>query len=239
LGRFKAQASDRDRSGAITEFAQRFYMALVELARADARQKSPGKDKDGKTWKDLEEFFTLGLDEENKGANQGSGHVVGIKSGKRKRENHDALSRDSITVVHTGSAAGASGPAMYLMKGKTIPEDNRDQFGSAEWMEGKGAPPNSFVVMTPNAFMTHDAWDESAELLAKGIRAMPVIRDHPTWWVILHLVGFKSHVMTYEAQKIFAEYRILVVKENAHSSQINQAFDQLVAKASKAGSKSA
>ena len=39
--------------------------------------------------------------------------------------------------------------------------------------------------------------------------------------------------MTYEAQATFRQYKILVVKENAHSSQINQAFDQDPAKKGK------
>jgi hypothetical protein len=236
LGRYKAQASARDRSGAITEITQRFYFLLVETARAMAEDLSPGVNSEGKTWRDLEAFFTLGLDEENKMANQGSEYTVGDGT-KAKHENHNDEARMSITMVHTGSAAGDTGPAMYLMKGEKLPPEFENQFGSQKWLKGKGAPSGSFVVMTPNAFMTNDAWNGSAKQLAAGIRAMDVIRDHPEWWVVLHLDGFKSHVMTYEAQQTFHDAKILIVKENAHSSQVNQSFDQDVAKKSKAGSK--
>ena len=81
--------------------------------------------------------------------------------------------------------------------------------------------------------MTNDAWDALALKLSKGIRQMAVIRDHPALWVVLHLDGFKSHVMTHKAQQIFRDNKILVVKENAHSSQVNQAFDQAPAKQGK------
>ena len=37
-----------------------------------------------------------------------------------------------------------------------------------------GAPPHSTVIMTPSAFMTDEAWAKVSQVLAKGIRAMPV-----------------------------------------------------------------
>ena len=134
-----------------------------------------------------------------------------------------------------GTAAGTEGPSIYLMAGEDIPRALMGQFDSSAGLTKHGAPENSFVVMTPNAFTTDRAWDESAGKLANGIRMLPVVRDHPTWWFILHLDGFKSHVMTYAAQQVFYDHRILVIKENAHSSQINQAFDRDPAKDSKRG----
>jgi hypothetical protein len=71
------------------------------------------------------------------------------------------------------------------------------------------------------------------ESVAKGIRAMPVICNHPNFWVVLHLDGFKAHVMTHAAQATFRRHQILVVKENSDSSQVNQAFDQDPAKTAK------
>jgi hypothetical protein len=98
-------------------------------------------------------------------------------------------------------------------------------------------PPNSFVQMTPTAFMTNEAFDEIAEPLAKGIRAMPVIKHYPDFWVVLHFDGCKSHIMTHHAQKMFYNHNIICVKENSHSSQINEAFDKDPAKKSKAEDK--
>jgi hypothetical protein len=42
-----------------------------------------------------------------------------------------------------------------------------------------GAPPGSSVVMTPSAYMTDVAWMDVVPLLCKGLRAMPVVKDHP------------------------------------------------------------
>ena len=238
LRSYKVQASDKDRSGAITEVAQRFYFNLVDTARemAEIRSAPDGEDKDGPTrkeWRRLEAHFTLCLDEAGHCASLGSERVNG-DSKKSKHEKNSADSRISITGVECGSAAGDDGPTIYLAEGKELPKYFEKQFGNSKWLESKGAPPNSFVTMTGGAYMTHEAWDLSAPKLAQGIRNMPVIRDHPEFWVILHLDGFKSHVMTYEAQQILYDHKILVVKENSQSSHVNQAYDQEPAKKGKA-----
>jgi hypothetical protein len=237
LGTFDMQASTKDRSGAITELSQRFYMSLVEEAMDMAASLSaPGEDKNGPTWKRWKEnaaHFTLNLDEANHQANSGSDRGVADRELKKKEKNKDD-SRVSITGVECGSAAGVDGPSMYLLAGAAMPAHFKNLYGRSNWLMQMGAPRNSFCVMTPTAFMTNEAWDQSAERLAKGIRDMPVIRDHPSFWVVLHLDGFKAHVMTYAAQQVFWEHKILVVKENSHSSQVNQAFDQACAKRAKA-----
>ena len=63
---------------------------------------------------------------------------------------------------------------------------------------------------------------------------MPVIRDHPDWWVTLSLDGYGSHVNLAPANQIFTDHLIWIVKEEADSSQTNQAYDQLQAKRDKA-----
>jgi hypothetical protein len=45
--------------------------------------------------------------------------------------------------------------------------------------------------------------------------------------------GFKSHVNVTEALEVFAENKIIVVKEESRSSDTNQAYDQLQAVADK------
>ena len=89
--------------------------------------------------------------------------------------------------------------------------------------------------MTENAYLSNTKFDdEIVERLCIGIRDMPVIREHPNWWVELYVDGFSAHTETEKAQLVFREYKILVVKENSATSQVNQAFDRHPAKASKA-----
>jgi hypothetical protein len=75
---------------------------------------------------------------------------------------------------------------------------------------------------------------EVAPIIAKGIRVMPIICDYPDWWVSLSLDGYGSHVNIAEANQIFTDHKIWIVKEEADSSQTNQAYDQLQAKRDKA-----
>lgn len=77
--------------------------------------------------------------------------------------------------------------------------------------------------------MTTEAWDDIVPDLAKGIRALPVVREHKDWWFCLCLDGFESHLSPY-SRKVFAKHKIFVVKEEGDSSQTNQAYDQSVAK---------
>ena len=65
--------------------------------------------------------------------------------------------------VRVGTAAGAKG-AVYLLKGTTA-----DPRYTSAFLESIGAPPNSCVVITPNAYVTNEAWDEI-------IFAMPLSR---------------------------------------------------------------
>jgi len=86
--------------------------------------------------------------------------------------------------------------------------------------------------MTPSAYMTDETWKGMVRSMCQGIRAMPKIRDHEDWWCLLSLDGFGSHLCP-EALEVFAEFKILVFKEEGDSSQICQAYDQLVAKQDK------
>ena len=69
------------------------------------------------------------------------------------------------------------------------------------WNNTHGAPKNSFVVMTENAYLSNTKFDdEIVERLCIGIRDMPVIREHPNWWVELYVDGFSAHTETETAQ---------------------------------------
>ncbi len=59
-----------------------------------------------------------------------------------------ADSRDTITIVLVGNAAGSNGPLIFLAKGKStdVPAlKNLEELGTAKY---------STIVMTPNAYMT-------------------------------------------------------------------------------------
>jgi hypothetical protein len=240
VGTYESQDSSKDRTGAITEHSQRAYFKLVDHAMemTEKRSAPEGEARDGPTrtlWRKLSPHFVLNLDECGHLASTGKGKVCGDKI-KKVHEVHTADSRVSITSVECGNAAGNDGPSVYLMTGEKMPKYVylENQFGSTKWLQDNGAPPGSFVHMTPNAYMTNEAWDEIADRMSRRIREMTVIRDHPEFWIVLHFDGFKSHCMTYAAQEIFAAHKIICVKENSHTSSINQAFDKEPAKRAKA-----
>jgi hypothetical protein len=222
--RVKVEATTKDRSGAITELAQRRYMQLVAQMENLCALKSVGEDKaTGKTWRELQEHFTANLDEEGLMASLDGEHVIGW-AGKRDHQRNSKGSRVSITGVKTGTAAGEKAPHVYLLQG-VEGDKPKSPYDKSKWLEANGAPPGSRVIMTPSAYMTNTVWDQVALIVAKGLRNLPVVRDNPDWWIILYLDGFESHTNTAAAQAIFTEHKIFVVKENSHSSHINQAFD--------------
>ena len=134
--------------------------------------------------------------------------------------------RESITTVRCGNAAGNSGPLFVLAKGKKM------NCASVANQIKEQAPPESKALMTPNSFMTDETWLELSHSLGKGIRSVPVVKDHPDWWFLLCMDGYGSHLQP-EALEILETYKIFVVKEEADSLHINQASDQFVAKADK------
>ena len=153
--------------------------------------------------------------------------VVGSAEVK-KHEKNTQDNRDSITIVRIGNAAGNSGPWFFLIKRKELaidcPLHNLKSF--------PGVPPGSKVVCTENAYMTDATWIKLAPDIAAGIRMMPVIKDHPEWKVVLTLDGFSSHLVP-AGLAPFSDALIEVVKEEGDTLQVNQAYDQSVAKEDK------
>jgi len=64
---------------------------------------------------------------------------------------------------------------------------------------------------------------------AKGMRSMPVVKDHPHWWMTITCDGFGSHLID-KANELFAKHKIQIVKEEGDTSQVNQSHDQNVTK---------
>ena len=130
-----------------------------------------------------------------------------------------------MTRYRLGSAAGATGPTAFLPPGK----HHRKSF-SDQWLVKHGAAPGSTIVMTPNGYMTEDAWLKIAPRMAEGIRGLPVVCERPDWWVLKIIDGFGAHTSSVEAMDIYANSKILLLKEEADSSHVCQSYDQKVAK---------
>ena len=62
---------------------------------------------------------------------------------------------------------------------------------------------------------------------------MPVIKDHPEWWVLDILDGFGSHFSCPEALAIYWALKIRQAKEEGHTSHVCQFYDQEPAKKDK------
>ena len=101
LQRTKAQASDKCRTGAITEFSQRFYFALVDEAQKECIRKSSDRDTNGLDYADLEDHFVMNLDEDCQQASLGSSHVVSDAS-LSKAEKNQVLSL-ALSLFHTST----------------------------------------------------------------------------------------------------------------------------------------
>jgi hypothetical protein len=150
---------------------------------------------------------------------------------KKKVEKITDDCRASITSVRCGMASGEEGPYIFLAKGQKI--ERQSLTGDISERSVVPLPVGSRVIMSPNAYMTDEVYLTLFPFLCKGIRQMPVIKEHPTWWVVLSLDGFGSHVNVHKAQEIFSQHKILVIKEEGDTSHVNQAYDQQVAKADK------
>ena len=57
--------------------------------------------------------------------------------------------------------------------------------------------------------------------------------DRPDWILSLSFDGFDSHTNVTKALDIFTTHNIWIIKEEAATSHVNQAYDQVVAKKDK------
>ena len=76
--------------------------------------------------------------------------------------------------------------------------------------------------------MTEAAWLEMAPKMAKGIRAMPIVRKNPEWWCLKVLDGFEAHTSSRDANAIYRGAKIMIMKEEGDASHVIQAYDQEV-----------
>jgi hypothetical protein len=146
---------------------------------------------------------------------------------KHKKNTQDNC--DSITIVRIGSAGGTSGPWTFLIKWKDL-----EKGCSLHNLEKNfhRVPPGSKVVCTDNAYVTNKTWVQLAPFIAKGICSMPHIKDHPDWQGCSTLDGFSSHLVAASLEP-FTAANITIIKEEGDTSQVNQAYDQSMAKEDK------
>lgn len=219
-----AQGTTTNRSQVLREQQLRWHCTVDQALHEQRRLNQPADE-----FAKVADHFVGNLDETcYMGSHNGPIKVIASLA-RKKTEKITEDDRESITSVRMGTAAGASGPFIFLAKGKSddnIPKSLRGDLSKNR----KGVPLHSRVIMTPNAYMTDEAWINLVEDFCKGVRSMPVVRDHPEWWFVLTLDGYGSHINNHEASKMFANYNVMVVKEEADTSQVNQAYDQLVAK---------
>ena len=175
-----AQATTTNRTAITTQKLLRTYNAIqlawARQAECNGWNIQGGEEDDGR----LCDYFTINLDETCFVASKVTLLVIG-SAAKQKHEKNTSDSRQSVTVVRLGLAAGVEGPRIYLAKGKDL---KIESMYDKNFVRVHKAPVGSHVKMTPNAYMTNEVWTEIAPGLCKGIRAMEGICNHPNWWIV-------------------------------------------------------
>lgn len=222
-GIVKAQATTTKRT-AITVRQQHRWHLLMDDAIARLHERNTGHCLvTGKPFSEVAHYFLVGGDETCLLASDGEVRIIGDKQ-KKKHEKRKDDSRMSITLYRTGSVAG-NGPCAFLMAGQRRRPGFDDDF-----LMRHGAAAGSTLVMTESGFMTDDAWAKIAPKMIEGIRSMDIISGNPQWWVLKIVDGFGSHTADWKVMKLYADAKIELIKEEADSSHINQAYDKYVAK---------
>ena len=98
-----AQATTTNRTATTTEKLLRSYTNF-NVTLGEVRAMNREHDKDG-VFPTVEDHFVLNLDESNFSSAEGNLKVIGSR-GKKKCEKNTSDSRESVTAVRIGSAAG-------------------------------------------------------------------------------------------------------------------------------------
>ena len=88
--------------------------------------------------------------------------------------------------------------------------------------------------MTPNAFMNTEAWEEMPPNICEGLRNInPFVKENIQWFMIEIFDSFGAHMSSVFALKMRLTYKILSLKEEGHTSHVNQAYEKFAAKSNK------
>ena len=225
--KFQETTSDRIAISLPQQF--RWHMA-VDNAYKTLRETNLGLcKKSGKTFGEIMSHFIIGLDEM---CIMSDAHGTLRVFGAADKKKHEKLLRDtrnSITIVRTGTCAGTTGPTIFLLKGKGKPK----AAFTDEFLLKHGLALGSTIIMTDNAFMTDEAWLEASKAIVKGYRSLPYVKENPDWRMLELLDGFKSRKTVLDAHELQAEANIDSLKEESNSSHVCQGYDQQVARADK------
>ena len=138
-------------------------------------------------------------------------------------------------MMRSGFPGNASGPTFFLPAGKT-----KNEAYTEEFLVRNGAAKYSEVVMTPTGYLTEEVFRYILPRMCKGLRQK--LRDFGATLgvdaatcdkLIMGLTwdGCKIHNKIYEELIAMAkEYNMLALCEGRDSSEINQPFDQEVAR---------
>ena len=116
----RARATTSDRTN--INFAQQYRRhSLIDNCFNSMREKNVGRcNKSQRTFGEVMHHFVVGLDEMCLMSDaHGNLRIIGAAEKKK----HEKLLQDlrvSITVVHTGTTGGTTGPTIFLMKGESI-----------------------------------------------------------------------------------------------------------------------
>ena len=162
------------------------------------RTKNTGLGKlSGKSFGEVMPNFIIGLEEMCLMSDCHSNLRVFAAADKKKEEKLLTDCRCSITVVHTGTASGITGPTIFLLMGKKRHKNFND-----DYLVRFGMAKGSTIPMTENAHITDDAWLEASKAIVKGYRQLPFMKENQDWYVTELLDGFKSHENALNAHEI-------------------------------------
>ena len=132
---------------------------------------------------DLRDAHTKNIDESCMMASDGIIKVLG-SADKNKHENNISVYRFSVTTVRVGSAEGVDSPRVYLAKVESLKQTTMKRFVIGE-NGHHPAPKGTFIEITPNDYMTDQAWKNITPKLCKGMRKMKGVRDG--LWMVLSM----------------------------------------------------
>jgi hypothetical protein len=87
-----------------------------------------------------------------------------------------------------------------------------------KFLEDEGCAIGSMVVVTENAYMTEATWEELSPSLVIGYRNLPIVEEI--------VDRFGAHLNNLKALTQRADAKIVLIKEEADSSLINQAYNK-------------
>ena len=138
--------------------------------------------------------------------------MVASKAVNKHQTNTDD-NRGTITIYLSGLASVVGCPFFYLVNTYKI---DIETFKS-DFANKHKAPPGLKLIPTPKSYITGKVWNDLAPDFAKGLRDLPVIKYYPELWMAQTLDGHGFHLQG-DALKIFADYKILIVKKEEDTS---------------------